>query len=418
MRLCAAASTVELVPKATYGAALALPEFRALFAAAGASITGQVVSSVTLTVLVFERTRSPLLSSVTFTLGFLPFLFTGTLLSGIVDRVPPRRLLAACTLGSAGLTATMAVPGMSVPALYALILCTGTLGGFANAAQAALIRSIVPEAVYVPARSLLRIAVQAAQVGGNPVGGLLLVTLSPSGSFLASAAMLTAAAAVARFGIGAYPVAGQADRTALLRDSLHGLRNVFAQSRLRRLMLLGWLVPTFSVAPEALAAPYIAGRGASAALVGWWLAMLPIGIITGDLLGVTFLSARRQRMLVGAAAAASFVPYLAFAASPPIVVALPLLVVSGMCSLYSLGLDGLIRQAAPEHLFARAMAVNNAGLLTLQALGFAIAGALGGLAGPGAAIAMAGVFGIIAVACLAPRGERPLSARRGETLQS
>jgi hypothetical protein len=49
------------------------------------------------------------------------------------------------------------------------------------------------------------------------------------------------------------------------------------------------------------------------------------------------------------------------------------------------------------------MAVNTAGLLTVQAFGFALAGALGGLAGPGAAIAVAGLCGIVAVACLSPR---------------
>jgi MFS family permease len=403
LRLRAAGSTVGLVPKVSYRAALAVPEFRALFAAAATAITAQVVSSVVLTVLVFDRTRSPLLSAATFTLGFLPFLVTGTVLSGVVDRVPPRRLLASCTLGSAGLTAVMALPGTPVAGMFALLVGTGTLSGFGNAAQAALVRSVVPEAAYVPARSLVRIAVQGAQLGGNPIGGLLFITLSASGSFLASAALLAVAAVLARFGIRSHPATGPADGTALLRDSLRGVRNVFAQARLRRLMLLGWLVPTFSVAPEALAAPYIAGRGASPALVGWWLAALPIGIITGDLIGVTFLSARRQRLLVGAAAAASFVPYLVFAATPPIAVALPLLAVSGTCSMYSLGLDGMVRQAAPEHLFARAMAVNSAGLLTLQALGFAFAGALGAVVGPGAAIAIAGVCGIVAVACLHPR---------------
>ena len=59
-----------------------MPEFRALFAAAATAITAQVVSSVVLTVLVFDRTRLPLLSAATFTLGFLPFLVTGTVLSG------------------------------------------------------------------------------------------------------------------------------------------------------------------------------------------------------------------------------------------------------------------------------------------------------------------------------------------------
>ncbi len=388
---------------ASYAAALAKAEFRAIFAASTVAITGTVVSAVVLTVLVFERTRSPFLSSLTFTLGFLPYLFAGTVLSGIVDRVPPRRLLASCSLGSAGLTAAMAFPRLPVAVLLGLLVGTGTLGGIASATQGALVRSVVPEASYVPARSLIRIASQVAQIGGNPVGGLLLVALSPSGAFLISSAALLTAALLARFGLGRYPVTGAADGTALLRDSLRGVRHVFSHVPLRRLLLLGWLVPMFSVAPEALAAPYVAGQNGSPALVGWWLAALPTGLIAGDLLGVWFLSPQRQRRLVGLAAAASFVPYLAFFATPPIAVALPLLAGAGAGSMYSLGLDSLVRQAAPEALFARTMAVSTAGLLTLQAFGFALAGAAAGVAGPGPAIAGAGLCGLVIVICLRPR---------------
>jgi len=107
--------------------------------------------------------------------------------------------------------------------------------------------------------------------------------------------------------------------------------------------------------------------------------------------------------VVGLAAAASFVPYLAFFVTPPIAVALPLLVGAGTGSMYSLGLDSLVRQAAPGHLFARTMAVNTAGLLALQALGFALAGAVAGIVGPGRAIAVAGLCGIVIVICLRPR---------------
>ena len=49
------------------------------------------------------------------------------------------------------------------------------------------------------------------------------------------------------------------------------------------------------------------------------------------------------------------------------------------------------------------MAVNTAGLLTTQALGFPLAGAVAGLAGPGPAIAAAGLCGIVTVICLRPR---------------
>jgi hypothetical protein len=84
-------------------------------------------------------------------------------------------------------------------------------------------------------------------------------------------------------------------------------------------------------------------------------------------------------------------------------VALPLLTGAGTGYMFSLGLDSLVRQAAPEHLFARTMAVNTAGLLTLQAAGFALAGAAAAIAGPGPAIAGAGLCGIVTVMCLRPR---------------
>ena len=46
-----------------YGAALASGEFRALFAAQLVSLAGSSVAAVTLTVLIFRRTGSPLLAS-------------------------------------------------------------------------------------------------------------------------------------------------------------------------------------------------------------------------------------------------------------------------------------------------------------------------------------------------------------------
>ena len=387
----------------TYRAALVEPEFRAILAAAAVSITGSVVCAVALTVLVYERTRSPLLSALTFALGFVPYVFGGTLLSGIVDRVPPRRLLVCCYLGSAGLIAVMAIPGLPVPALLMLLVGTSTLTSVSSGAQGGLVRSAVPESSYVPARSLLRIASQLAQVAGNAFGGLLLVVLTPSGAILVNSVAFVASALLVRFRLRPRPVAGVADGTALVRDSLRGLRRVFAEAEVRRLLLLGWLVPMFAVAPEALAAPYVVGKGGSPALVGWWLVALPVGMIAGDLLGVWGLSAQRQRRVVGLAAGASFLPYLAFLADPAIAAAWLLLAAAGVCAMYSLGLDALVRQAVPEHLFARTMAVSTAGLMTLQGLGFALAGAVAQVIGPGRAIAAAGICGIAIVVVLRPR---------------
>jgi MFS family permease len=386
-----------------YREALSVPEFRAIFCAWTASITGTVVSSVALTVLVYERTGSPLLSSLTFALGFLPYAIGGTLLSGIVDRVPPRRLLVACDLVSSGLTATMALPGLPLAVLLVLLAGTSTLTSISSGTRGALVRSIVPEASYVPARSLLRIAAQTAQIAGNAVGGALLVVLTLRGAILVNAASFLVSATLMRFRLGQHSIAGSIEEANLLVDSVRGLRRVFAHATLRRLLLLGWLVPMFSVAPEALAAPSVASTGGSPALVGWWLVALPAGTVAGDLLGVWGLTPDRQRRMLALAAGASFLPYLAFLTHPGFAAALVLLFIAGLCALYSLGLDALIRQAAPEHLFARAMTVNTAGLITLQGLGFVLAGAIAEATGPATAIAVAGVCGIVTVVLLHPR---------------
>lgn len=385
-----------------YGAALRAREFRALLVSQFVSVCGTSVAAVALTILVYRRTGSPLLASLSFALGFLPFVLGSGLLSSIVDRVRPRRLVVGCDSASAVLATAMAVPGMPVPVLFALVLGIGTLLSLSSGARAALVRASVSTDAYVPARSLIRIAVQLAQIGGNAVGGALLLLLTPSGALLVNASSFLFSATVIRLLLADHANEGQSSGT-LLRDSLGGAREVFRHDELRRLLMLGWLVPMFSVAPEALAAPYVSHHGGSTALVGWWLVALPLGLIAGDVAGVRLLAPRQQRRLVAPAAAAGFVPYLVFATDPSLPAALVLLVLAGACSLYSLGLDGRVRDAAPPELFARAMTLNSAGLMTLQGLGFVLAGALAQAVGSADAIALAGCCGIAATVVLMGR---------------
>lgn len=387
-------------PRAGYGAALRSREFGALLAAQGISIAGGSVAAVALTVLVFSRTGSPFLSALTFALGFLPFLFGGGLLSGLVDRVRPRRLVNACDGVSAAVAALMAVPGMPVPALLALLFCLGTLASLGSGAKGALVRSTVTDAAYVPARSLMKIAGQVAQIGGNAVGGVLVVGLGTSGAILIDAGAYVLSFALVRARVADWASPAEPREGGLLRDSLSGARELFANPVVARLLLLGWIVPLFSVAPEALAAPYVADHHGSPTLVGLWLCALPVGLIAGDIFGVRFLRPEQQQRAVAPVAAAGFVPYLAFAAHPPVDVALALLALSGLFGMYSLGLDGRLRDATPERSFARMMALNSAGLMTLQGLGFALAGAVAEGTGAAVAIVLAGGCGLVGVALL------------------
>jgi hypothetical protein len=201
-------------------------------------------------------------------------------------------------------------------------------------------------------------------------------------------------------------------RTGVLRDSLGGMRAVLADRRIRRVLLLGWLVPTCAVAPESLAAPYVAHLGLAGDAVGWWLAAIPAGTIAGELVAIWFVPPVWRLRLIGILAATTFVPLLAFAGKPGLGLALPLLVASGLCSAWVLGQDALILEVTPEHLLGRVFSVNTAGLISLQGLGFAAAGGLGEFVSPHVAIVTAAVAGLAIVAALAPGIRGPAAPGR------
>jgi hypothetical protein len=134
---------------------------------------------------------------------------------------------------------------------------------------------------------------------------------------------------------------------------------------------------------------------------------MPLGLILGDIAGVRWLTAAQQRRWVVPAAAASFLPYLVFVVEPAVPAALVLLFASGACGLYSLGLDGRILAATPERLFPRTVALNTAGLMTLQGLGFALAGGVAQGVGASAAIALAGAFGLGSILLLRRETRQP-----------
>src|ERR1700745_4323485 len=95
--------------RASYRQVLAGREFRVIFAADVVSMLGTVVAAVALTVLVYQRTGSPALAASVMALAFLPYLFGGVLAGEAADRLPARRALVACDLGSAARAARSAM---------------------------------------------------------------------------------------------------------------------------------------------------------------------------------------------------------------------------------------------------------------------------------------------------------------------
>ena len=404
--------------RAGYGDVLRVGEFRAIFAAGVVSMLGNVVAAVALTVLVFERTHSPALAALVMALSFAPYLVGGVLLGAAADRLPARRVLVGCDLASAGLVASMVIPGMPVPGLLALLFVNGLISPVYQGVRAAVLPELLPPGPrYILGRSLMRMVAQGAQVVGYGAGGLLLAVLPPRGALTVDALCLAASATLLRFGTRARPARGTGSGS-MARDSLAGLRGALAHRPTRRVLLFTWLAPACAIAPESLAAPYATHIGQPARAAGLLLMGIPIGTIAADVIAARLLSARLQRRVILPAALLVFAPLAAFAASPGLGPALALLVVSGLGSAYVAGIDGLLIERAPLRLRNRALALSSAGLMFTQGLAFALWGVAGQYAPLPVVIPAAAVAGAVVVAVLRPPSARhsagpPAAARAG-----
>ncbi|TDU75913.1 MFS transporter [Streptomyces sp. KS 21] len=354
-----------------YRAVFRVREFRAVFAAHLLSVLGIVVAEIALTVLVFRTTGSPLMSALTFALGFLPYALGGTLLAGIADRRPARRVLVGCDLVCAACAASMVLPGTPVAGLLALRCAMAFVAPlFQGTRNASLADILGPGDAFVLGRSLMRMVAQSAQLIGFGLGGLLLTVLAPRAAIALTAAGFLCSALLLRFGTRARPARAGADRT----SPLAGLRAVLGDRRLRVLTLLFWLPPVFVIAPEALLVPYADGIGAGTAALGVMMCALPVGTIAGELWAGSVLGPRIRSRLVAPLAAAGMLPLLVYAVRPGVVTVLAALLLAGLAHAYTLGLDQWYVDAVPDELRGRAMTLLSTGLMTLQGVGMALAG--------------------------------------------
>jgi Major Facilitator Superfamily len=405
-----------------YRQVLAVGEFRAIFAAHVISFSGDVIAQLALAVLVFERTGSALGSSLTFALGFVPHLFGGTLLSSVADRFPVRRTLICCDLASAGLVALMALPGLPIPLLLGLLLPLGAIAPVFGGARAASLPDVLGGQGFALGRSLLRMVAQSSQVGGFALGGVLLAVLSPRPLLLLDAASFVASALLLRVGTRERPphadkpagspaaAAAVEPHRSVARDSLVGVRLALGSPTLRPLLLFSWMPPAFTIAPEALAAPYVARLGGSPTAVGLLLASAAAGSVAGMLAVGSWLSPSRRLRLMVPLATWAFVPLLCFVAYPGLIPAMVLLALSGLGWAYSIGLDQRLLDATPEHLRGRTLSLATSGLMLANGLGFAAAGAAAEFADPQAVVVASSLAGLLVVALLA----RPVTSALGK----
>ncbi len=374
-----------------FRAAFAVPEFRVLWSAAALSTVGDQLARVALSVLVFQRTGSAAWTALTYALTMLPALVSGVLLSGLADRYPRRAVMVVADVVRAVLLAVMAVPGVPLPLVAALLVVAQLAEAPFAAAQGALLPTVLGER-YEAGQSVHLITHQTGLLLGFAGGGFVVVWLGTSGALAVDAVTFALSAVLLRFGLRHRPASGEAKRVRVrIRE---GATLVWRDRRLRLLVVLGWLA-LFTVVPEGLAAPFSAEVGAGAAGVGLLLAADPAGMVLGTVL-LRFLPGRRRVRLLGLLAVATALPLVAYLVSPGLVGAVVLLGSSGVFSAYQVTAGATFVRLVPDGQRGQALGFARSGLVAAQGIGVAGGGLLATASGSaGAAIALSGVIGTV-----------------------
>ncbi|MEP6697022.1 MAG: MFS transporter [Pseudonocardiales bacterium] len=394
--------------QATFREAVAVSEFRALWAAQMLSIVGDHLARIALSVLVFHRTGSPLLTAAIYALSFLPWVLGGPLLAGLADRFPRRTVMVQSDVGRAALVALMVIPHTPILVLAGLLFCTELLASPFSAARAAILPDVLPGDTYVIGSAISNITLEMGQVVGLGVGGAIVAIVGTRGALGADAATFVFSAVVIWLGVRHRSIVREAASRpeSMLEGTVAGARLLFGEPRLRALVCLAWLC-AFYVVPEGLAVPYAASLGGGAAAAGLLLAANPAGTILGAAMVSRLFAPARRLELMGALAVLSCLPLLGFIAKPGLLWATALLVLSGVGSAYNLPANAAFVAALPAARRGQAFGLVQSGMYVFQGAALFAGGALAEWFSPPAVIAAVGLLGVALAAVLATTVLRP-----------
>jgi MFS family permease len=386
----------------------AVGEFRPLFGTFLLSTIGDELARVALTVLVYMRTDSPLLSAATFAISYLPWLLFGPLLSTVADRFPRHRVLIGTDAARAVLVAGMAIPGTPLPVLLGLLFLVALCSPPFESARSALMADVLEGDRYAVATSLTNISLQLAQVVGFVLAGALVAVFSPSVALLVNAATFAVSAVWLKAGLRSRPApASASDGTArgVLRDAGDGLRLIAGNPRLLAIIAVLWVGTLFAYASEGIATPLVEELGQGTTAVGVLLAANPLGVTVGGLIVARLVRPDRREALVPYLVLLSLLPLvlagvLANVAGPggvPFALVVVLMFVSGLGGAWLIPLNVSFVQAVPAAFRGRAFGVAVAGLYGVQGLGVLAAGLAAEGIAPSGVVALSGALGLLAV---------------------
>ncbi|MFJ4683966.1 MFS transporter [Streptomyces sp. NPDC088789] len=387
------------------------PEFTPLFLGSGAQIAAQTVGGLALATQVYRATGSPLLSAVSMFGPSLAQVVGATFLLSGADRLPPRATLAGISLAFAAGTAVLALPGLPLWAVFAVILVTGLIASLGGGVRWGLLNEILAKDGYLLGRSVFNMMSGLMQIAGFATGGLLVTLLSARTTLILSALLYLVSALIVRAGLTARPPR-QTGRPSAAQTWRTNAR--LWSSRPRRLTYLGlWIPNGLVVGCESLFVAYDPGAA------GTLFACAALGMLIGDVtVGRLIRPARRARLaaplLILLAA-----PYLVFFLRPPLPVTALLATLASAGFAASLVQQEQLMALTPDALAGHALGLHSAGMLTFQGVSAALAGTLAQLTAPATAVTVMAGASLLVTGVLLAAGKSPTlvgtPGRQGES---
>ncbi|MEZ0093587.1 MFS transporter [Streptacidiphilus sp. EB129] len=398
----------------TYRDLFRAPEFTPFFATAALQVAATTVRGLALAVLVYVGTGSPLLAALSMSGPSVAQVVAAVFLLSAADRLPPRAATAGMALFFALTTAVMAVPGVPLWAVFVLLLANGLVAAVGGGVRYGLLTRILPTEGYLLGRSVLNMATGAFQILGFALGGVLVTTLSPRGALVASAALFVAATLAS---LGLTRRAPRAAGRPSVAETWRTNARLWSLPARRYLFVALWVPNGLIVGCESLFVPYDVRR---ASLL---FAFAAFGMLIGDTVAGRFLPKRWRERLGAPLRLLLAGPYLIFALHPGFAVASVAVALSAVGYASSLLLQEQLIAVTPEDVHGQALGLHSAGMLAMQGIGAALAGAIAQQTSPAVAMTLLALASVAVTVWLAPglrdaaRAVRPSPPRREPALE-
>jgi len=384
-------------------AALAIRDFRFLLVGTTLSNASQWIQQVTLGWLVYDMIGSgTILGSVNLarSAGSLSF---NPIAAVAIDRLARRPLM----LGVQGwlfaialaLGALLAFDRGEIWHLFVFALLGGVAQTFDLPLRQTAVFDLVPRRIAPTALALVQTGWSLMRSLGPAIGGGLILWFGPSGNFFIQA---TAHALIALnlFWIRFPPRSGGRRRGGMWSNLREGFAYIATQRTTRTFVMMGWvlplfIIPTYTTLPPIFAKDVFHGGPET---LGMLMSAVGLGGIAGGVFTASLGQFERRGLVQLAALLGTGVSLIGFTFSPTLVVALPLLVISGACEMVYLTTNQtLLQLSIPDEMRGRVTAIVTLNMV-LSPLGSFFAGVGADLVGPRAiAATISGIAVVIAI---------------------